>query len=156
MISVDILSIFHYNILYENRIKKRKLLSNKLRNSRWEAQISKRKFNWHFSTSLQSTQIHLISSDWEKDLCECQNISIQFPCIYLCLSSRDLFIFFSKSFPFSYIFLCYTFFGAFHFHMIFNIMQNLHLLEYLAEAFQCHVHHYQCLTISSTEINLSI
>ena len=25
-------------------------------------------------------------------------------------------------------------------------MQNLHLLEHLAEAFWCHMHHYQCLT----------
>ena len=24
-------------------------------------------------------------------------------------------------------------------------MQNLHLLEFLTEAFRCHVHHYQCL-----------
>ena len=27
-------------------------------------------------------------------------------------------------------------------------MQNLHLLEFLAEAFQCHVHHFQCLVVS--------
>ena len=26
-------------------------------------------------------------------------------------------------------------------------MQNFHLLEYSAEAFQCHVHHFQCLTV---------
>jgi hypothetical protein len=24
-------------------------------------------------------------------------------------------------------------------------MQNLHLLEILAEVFQCHVHHFECL-----------
>ena len=28
-------------------------------------------------------------------------------------------------------------------------MQNLHLLEYSAEAFLCHVHHYQCLVVPS-------
>ena len=26
-------------------------------------------------------------------------------------------------------------------------MHSLPLLEYAAEAFQCHVHHYQCLTV---------
>ena len=26
-------------------------------------------------------------------------------------------------------------------------MQNLHLIEFLAEAFQFHVHHFQCLTV---------
>ena len=26
-------------------------------------------------------------------------------------------------------------------------MQNLHLLEYSAEDFRCHVHHYQCLAV---------
>jgi hypothetical protein len=26
-------------------------------------------------------------------------------------------------------------------------MQNLHSLEFLAEAFQCHVHHFQCLVV---------
>ena len=31
----------------------------------------------------------------EKDLCECPNVSVKFPCVYLCLSSRDLFFFFN-------------------------------------------------------------
>jgi hypothetical protein len=26
-------------------------------------------------------------------------------------------------------------------------MQNLHLLEVLAEGFRCHVHHFQCLAV---------
>jgi hypothetical protein len=26
-------------------------------------------------------------------------------------------------------------------------MQNLHLFEFLAEAFRCHVHHFQCLVL---------
>jgi hypothetical protein len=26
-------------------------------------------------------------------------------------------------------------------------MQNLHLLEYSAEAFWCHVHYYQCMAV---------
>ena len=26
-------------------------------------------------------------------------------------------------------------------------MQNLHLLEFLAEAFWCHDHHFQCLAV---------
>ena len=27
-------------------------------------------------------------------------------------------------------------------------MQNLDLLEFLAEAFRCHVHHFQCLVVA--------
>jgi hypothetical protein len=26
-------------------------------------------------------------------------------------------------------------------------MQNLYLLEFLAEAFRCHAHHFQCLAV---------
>jgi hypothetical protein len=26
-------------------------------------------------------------------------------------------------------------------------MQNLHLFEFLAKAFLCHVHHFQCFTV---------
>jgi hypothetical protein len=26
-------------------------------------------------------------------------------------------------------------------------MQNLHLLDFIAEAFRCHVHHFQCLEV---------
>ena len=29
----------------------------------------------------------------EKDICDRQNVSIKLPCVYVCLSSRDLFIF---------------------------------------------------------------
>ena len=39
-----------------------------------------------------------------KDLSECQNVSVTFPCIHLCLSSGDLLIFFSKNL-FIYLFL---------------------------------------------------
>ena len=28
----------------------------------------------------------------EKDICDCRNVSIKFPCVYMCLSSGDLFI----------------------------------------------------------------
>ena len=29
----------------------------------------------------------------EKGICDCWNVSVKLPCIYLCLSSRDIFIF---------------------------------------------------------------
>ena len=40
----------------------------------------------------------------EKDICDCRNVSVKLPCVYLCLSSGDLFIF-SASFVFLFIFL---------------------------------------------------
>ena len=36
----------------------------------------------------------------EKDLFECENISVKFPCVYLCFSSRDFFIFSVRVSPF--------------------------------------------------------
>ena len=42
----------------------------------------------------------------EKDICDCRNISVKFLCVYVCLLSGDLFIFFSKSFLFLFLFLC--------------------------------------------------
>ena len=44
----------------------------------------------------------------EKDICDCRNVLIKFPCVYLCLSSGDLFIFFGKSFLFLSLFLSFT------------------------------------------------
>ena len=39
--------------------------------------------------------------------------------------------------------------------LILHYVRTFHLLEFLAEAFRCHVHHFQCLTVipgpSSTE-----
>jgi hypothetical protein len=29
----------------------------------------------------------------EKDICNCQNVSVKFPCVYVCLLSGDLFVF---------------------------------------------------------------
>ena len=51
------------------------------------------------------TYIHSVMID--KSLCECQNISINFPCailFYLCLSSGDLLFVSGNSFPFLLIF----------------------------------------------------
>ena len=48
----------------------------------------------------------------EKDILDRRNISNKFPCVCVCFSSRDLFIF-GKSFPFLFPFLCYPHFGGF-------------------------------------------
>ena len=48
----------------------------------------------------------------EKDICDCQNISIKLPCVYLCLSSGELFIF-SVRFPL-YSYFCVIILFAVH------------------------------------------
>ena len=37
--------------------------------------------------------LYIYSLLFDKDICDCQNISVKLPCIYVCLSSGDLFIF---------------------------------------------------------------
>jgi hypothetical protein len=39
-----------------------------------------------------------------KDLCDCRNVSVKLPSIYVCLSSADLLIF-QHEFPLSFLFL---------------------------------------------------
>ena len=56
----------------------------------------------HVVPSLLCVYIHLLSSDWERHLW-LLNISINLPCVYLCLSSRDIFIF--SVWVFSFIFM---------------------------------------------------
>ena len=55
--------------------------------------------------------IHLLTLI-EKVICDLQNISTNFPCVCMCISSEDLFIFRSV-FPFFFNFLCYPYFGTF-------------------------------------------
>ena len=58
----------------------------------------------------------------ETDICDCRNVSVKLSCVYLCLSSRDLFIFSVRVFFFYVIYasvlslftwLLYTDLGAF-------------------------------------------
>ena len=42
----------------------------------------------------------------ERDICDHQNISDKFPCVWVCLPSRDLFIFQYKFFLFLFIYKC--------------------------------------------------
>ena len=58
---------------------------------------------------------HTLSLLIEKDLCEGHNVSIKFP-----WSLSEDFIFFSKSFHFLFLFLCYLYFGTFPFHVFFK------------------------------------
>ena len=97
----------------------------------WKTQINQRntqKLIWYVTTLFLNqrginmwthskdgtTWLHLygvftyISRLIEKDLYESRNISFKFPCalfVYLCLSSGDLFIFFSKMSPFLFLFV---------------------------------------------------
>jgi hypothetical protein len=65
--------------------------------------------------SLPCVHIHFLSSDRERHLWS-SNISVKFPCVYVCLSSRNLFIFSVRvSFLFLFIFFCYLEFGTFLF-----------------------------------------
>ena len=48
----------------------------------------------------------------EKDSCDRQNVSVKLPCVYVCLSSGDFLNFFSKSFLFLFLLLCYPYFGT--------------------------------------------
>ena len=104
--------------------------------SGWTAPINTRKLNWYVSTITYVflNQKRVFSHTFysrliEKDMCDCQNISVKLPCIYLCLSFRDLFIFL-VSFLFLFLCLCYLYFGAFHFHVVsYWIMNNLNITD---------------------------
>ena len=49
----------------------------------------------------------------EKDIWDHRNISVKLPYVCVCLSSEDLFIFFSKSFLILYLLLFYPYYGTF-------------------------------------------
>ena len=64
--------------------------------------------NCHMCSHLYCVFTYIYSLLIEKDLHECRNISVKFPCallVYLCLLSGDFLIFFSKSIPFLLLFL---------------------------------------------------
>ena len=48
---------------------------------------------------------HIYSLLIEKDICYCRNVSVKLPCVYLCLSSGDVFTFSGKSFLILFLFL---------------------------------------------------
>ena len=91
----------------------------------------------------------------EKDICDCQNVSVKLPCVYVCLSSGDLFIFSVRvSSCFSYFFVirtsvlflsmwfifsvrvsscfsyffCYPYFGTFPFYVVHFFSKSFLLL----------------------------
>jgi hypothetical protein len=45
--------------------------------------------------SLLYVCIYLLSSDWKRHL-DCQNVSVELLCVYVCLSFKDLFIFLAR------------------------------------------------------------
>ena len=85
---------------------------------------------------------HIYSLLIDKDLCESRNISIKCPCallVYLCLSSRDPSIFFSKFHLFIPTFLCYPYFGPFYTCSIQNKDHNI-----LFNIISKEQHYYSC------------
>ena len=57
------------------------------------------------SVALYCVFTYIYSHLMEKDICDCRNISVNFLCVYVCHSSRDLFIFLVRvSSFFSYFF----------------------------------------------------
>ena len=60
--------------------------------------------------SLPCVHIHL-SILIEKSICDCQNVSIKLPCVYMCLSSRDLFILLVRVSSF-FLLSCYLYFDT--------------------------------------------
>ena len=56
----------------------------------------------------------------KEDICDDQNISVKLVCVYVCLSSRDLFIF-RKSFLFLFLFLCSLLIGNRCFFYLFMV-----------------------------------
>ena len=70
-------------------------------------------------SSLLCVLTHLLSSDYQRSLWELNHINSFSMCflVYLCLPSGALFISL-VSFPFSFLFLCYLYFGTFLFHVV--------------------------------------
>jgi hypothetical protein len=54
----------------------------------------------------------------EKDICVCQNILVKLLCVYVRLSSGDLFIFSARISSSFSLFLCYLYFGTLFFHAV--------------------------------------
>ena len=63
----------------------------------------------------------------EKDIFDCRNVPGKLPCVYLYLSSWDLF--FSVSFLFLLLFLCYPYFSTFPFHVVSLLYEGFYTLE---------------------------
>ena len=63
--------------------------------------------NCHMASSLLCVHIHLLFSDWERHLW-LSKVSVKLPCVYVCLSSGDPFIFSVKisSFFFYFCVIC--------------------------------------------------
>ena len=64
-----------------NRKRKGKLLLKNEEISGWKSKTNTKKLEWYISVII------------EKGICDCQNILLKFPCVYVWLSSRDLFFF---------------------------------------------------------------
>ena len=61
--------------------------------------LTHRSFNWYVSTitdvflNQKRVNVYIYSLLNGKQICDYRNISVKFPCVYVCLSSRDLFIY---------------------------------------------------------------
>jgi hypothetical protein len=70
---------------------------------------------WAMWNHLYNVFTYIYSLMIEKDICDCQNISIKLLCVYLCLSFGDLFVFSVRVFSF-YLYFCKTHVEMFWFH----------------------------------------
>ena len=93
----------------KNRKRKGKLLPKNEEISGRKANTNTWKVYWNTSTITDVFFEHkryIYSFLIKKDICDHQNISIKLPCVCVCLSSGDLFIFQIRVFPFFFPIFC--------------------------------------------------
>ena len=89
--------------------------------SGWKTRLSTRKLKWYASTITDVFLNHKKVNACvliEKDICDCRNVSVKLPCVYVCLSSWDLFII-SVRVSSLYSNFCYPYFCTFRFNVVY-------------------------------------
>ena len=81
--------------------QKEEILTEKVTRSPDERHTQTRR-TFTVKTAPRRVFIYIFSLLIEKDICDCRNVSVKLPCVYVCLSSGDLFVFSARvslSFP---------------------------------------------------------
>ena len=89
--------------------------------SGWKAHTNTWKLTWNvlmitdafLNQKRVNAYIYIYSLLIEKDICDHWNVSVKLPCVCVCLSSRDFFIFSVRFSPFCSYFWCYLHFSTF-------------------------------------------
>ena len=91
----------------KNRKRRWKLLPKNGDISRWKAHSNKQNLNWNVSmiTNVFFNQ-KIYSLLTEKDICDCQNVSVKILYVCVCLLSGELFIFLVRVSSFFSYFFC--------------------------------------------------